>query len=115
MIQQPQPRHFLPTTTLSGAGLPNDRMAKVAARRAFVELKLTFMEAVRHLPEHRGDWLRQQVRGAEEPVDLWLLRAPLFAALSGPDPEMRGQRLRLRRGLDSLFPESELSSGFGSF
>jgi hypothetical protein len=115
MIQHPQPRHFLPTTALAGAGLPNDRMAKVAARRAFVELKLTFLEAVRHLPDHRGDWLRLQVRSAEEPVDLWLLRAPLFAALTGPDPELRSQRLRLRRGLDSLFPDNEPVSVFGAF
>ena len=115
MIQQPQPRHFMPSAALSGAGLPNDRMARLAARRAFVDLKLTFMEAVRSLPEHRGDWLRQQVRCAEEPVDLWLLRAPLFAALTGPDPELRGQRLRLRRGLDSLFPDREPASGFGAF
>ena len=115
MMQLPQPRHFLPTAALPGAGLPNDRMARVAARRAFVDLKLTFMEAVRYLPDHRGEWLSQQVRGAEEPVDLWLLRAPMFAALTGPDPELRSQRLRLRRSLESLFPDTEPATGFGAF
>lgn len=111
----PAPRHFLPTAALPGAGLPNDRMARVAARRAFVELKLTFSEAVRQLEHPRADWLRLQVRSAEEPVDLWLLRAPLFAALSGPEPERRNQRVRLRRSLDTLFPDSEPASGFASF
>lgn len=112
----PQPRHFLPTAALPGAGLPGDRLARVAARRAFVELKLTFSEAVRSLTHPHADWLRQQVRAAEEPVDLWLLRAPLFAALCGPAPELRSQRVRLRRSLESLFPDSEPpSSGFASF
>ena len=55
------------------------------------------------------------MRGAEEPVDLWLLRAPLFAALSGPSPQLRDERVRLRRSLDSLFPDSEPTSGFASF
>lgn len=115
MDAAPQPRHFLPTAALPGAGLPGDRMARMAARRAFVDLKLTFTEAVRQLDDPRADWLRMQVRSAEEPVDLWLLRAPLFAVLSGPAPEVRTQRLRLRRSLDSLFPDSEPASGFASF
>jgi hypothetical protein len=111
----PGPRHFLPTASLPGAGLPGDRLALMAARRAFVNLKNTFTQAVRRLDDPRADWLRQQVRGAEEPVDLWLLRAPLFAALSGPAPEMRSERVRLRRSLDSLFPESDPASGFANF
>ncbi len=114
-MSQPSPRHFLPTAALPGAGLPNDRLARLAARRAFVELKLTFLEAVRELAGSRGDWQRHQVRCAEEPVDLWLLRAPLFAELSGDATDQRTQRLRLRRSLDSLFPDSEPTSGFSAF
>ncbi|HLL20303.1 MAG TPA: hypothetical protein VK439_16105, partial [Rubrivivax sp.] len=56
--------------------------------------------------------LRELVRGAEEPVDLWLLRAPVFAALNGAEPEYRGRRQMLRRGLDSMFPDLEPASGF---
>jgi len=112
----PAPRHFLPGAALPGAGLPGDRLARVAARRAFVELKLTFTEAVDRLEGPWSDWLRLQVRSAEEPVDLWMLRAPLFAALAGPAPETRTQRLRLRRGLEALFPDSEPpTSAFTSF
>jgi hypothetical protein len=102
------PRHYSP-----GAGLPGDRGARLAARRAFVELKLTFMAALDDLPA--AGWLRAQVRGAEEPVDLWLLRAPVFAALAGVDPDYRQRRQRLRRSLDSVFPDLEPGSGFVPF
>ena len=104
------PRDFTP-----GAGLPGDRMARLAARQAFVELKLGFIEAAQLLGGRDGDWLRQQVRHAEEPVDLWLLRGPLFEALAGSAPERRLARLRLRRSLDGLFPDTAPASSFGSF
>ncbi|MEN9628713.1 MAG: hypothetical protein RJA10_1940 [Pseudomonadota bacterium] len=112
-MQYTSPRHFLPTSALPGAGLPGDRMARLAARKAFVELKLSFIDAVASLDGRDGDWLRQQVRHAEEPVDLWLLRGPLFDALSGSDPERRVARLRLRRSLDNLFPDTAAATGFG--
>lgn len=111
----PSPRHFLPTACLPGAGLPGDRMARLAARQAFVELKLSFIDAAGMLSSGDGQWLRQQVRSAEEPVDLWLLRGPLFDALRGAEPERRVARLRLRRCLDSLFPDTAPASGFGAF
>ena len=93
-----------------GAGMPNERHARIAARKAFVSLKLTFLEALDHVP-HAG-WLRVQVVAAEEPVDLWLLRAPVFAALSGVESEQRSRRQMLRRGLDSMFPDLDDGSCF---
>ena len=69
-----EPRHFTP-----GAALPSDRHARIAARRAFVALKMTFLHALEDTPA--DEWLRHQIRSAEEPVDLWLLRAPVFACL----------------------------------
>lgn len=108
------PRQFMPMGGLPGAGLPGDRMAQMAARRAFVALKLSFIEAVADLPEAQGDWLRHQVRGAEEPTDLWLLRTLVFKALSGPSGEHRRRRQALRRQLDGLFPDSEIASAFAS-
>lgn len=98
---------------LPGGGMPQDRASRLAARRAFADLKQVFSAAVQDVPGPQGDWLRQQIRGAEEPIDLWLLRAPVMAALSELDEATRQWRLRLRRSLDSLFPESELASGFG--
>ena len=55
-----------------------------------------------------------QVRAAEEPVDLWLLRAPMFAALAGTAPDQRTRRQQLRRSLDSVFPDLEPPSAFGN-
>lgn len=112
-MQHISPRHFSPGAGLPGAGLPGDRGARLAARRAFVDLKLTVLHA---LDGARGvDWLCAQVRAAEEPVDLWLLRAPVFAALAGTDPAQRQRRQQLRRGLDSMFPDLEPASGFATF
>ena len=109
------PRHFMPSPGLPGAGLPHDRMARLAARQAFVVLKATFMHAVDDLEGDEGDWLRHQVRAAEEPTDLWLLRAPVFAALAGVGSERQIRRRALRRGIGTLFPETGPASGFVLF
>lgn len=109
------PRHFLSHAGLPGAGLPNDRLARLAARRVFVGLKNDFLLAVAHLDDERGRWLREQVRRAEEPEDLLLLRGHVFASLAGADDTRRQQRRLLRRSLDSLFPDSAPRSGFASF
>lgn len=95
-----------------GAGLPGDRRARLAARQAFVELKLAYVQALHDVPG--AAWLLAQVRASEEPVDLWLLRAPVFAALEEAAPEQRSRRRDLRRGLDSMFPDLEPASAFGS-
>lgn len=111
-----EPRHFLHAPSLPGAGLPSDRMARVAARRAFVELKISCETALAGLSAEQTDWLRRLVRAAEEPSDLWLLRAPMFAALAGAGLDRRARRQTLRRALDSLFPDSESpNSAFASF
>ena len=109
------PRHFVATPVIPGAGLPHDRMARLAARQAFVGLKRSFTEALAHAGGPRGDWLREQVRRAEEPEDLWLLRAAVFRAVSGQDTESRRVRQNLRRGLDALFLDSGPPSAFTSF
>jgi hypothetical protein len=108
-----QTQASLPNT--GAAGRPGDRDARLAARRAFVDLKQTYMLALAELPESEAGWLRHHVRGAEEPADLWLLRAPVFAALSGADPECRRRRQMLRRGLDTVFHDSEPASEFTPF
>jgi hypothetical protein len=105
-----------PGHTLAGlaspdlSGLPQDRQAHAAARRAFVDLKRTFIHALDGLPA--VEWLQEQVRAAEEPEDLWLLRAPAFAALRGADPQVRQRRQQLRRSLDSVFPDLDEPSSF---
>jgi hypothetical protein len=105
MPQQVAPRHFTP-----GAGMPGDRLARLAARRAFVSLKLTFLHALHDAPG--TEWLRTQVQYAEEPVDLWLLRAPVFEALAGTEEDHRRRRQLLRRELDSIFPDLDPISAY---
>jgi hypothetical protein len=111
----PEPRRFVAQAGLPGAGLPNERLARLAARRAFVDLKHCFMQAVADLDGDRGGWLRAQVRAAEDPEDLLLLRGHVFALLSGADERRQTHRRALRRSLDSLFPDSAPRSGFASF
>jgi hypothetical protein len=100
---------------LPGSGMPHDRLARIAARRAFVGLKRDFMHAVAALDDERGHWLRNQVRKAEEPEDLLLLRGHVFASLSGQDVTRTECRRLLRRSLDSQFPDSAPRSGFLPF
>lgn len=106
------PRHFLPEATLPGGGLPGERLARTAARQAFLELKHGFVDAVAALGGGDAGWLQQQLRRAAQPVDLWLLRGPLFDVLGGDEPERRLARQRLSRGLETLFPDLMPISGF---
>ena len=87
------------------AGMPADRAARIAARRAFVDMKQLFMRAVENLDHRKAEWLRSQVRVAEDPIDLWLLRGPLLAALR-EDDSTRALRAELYRTLDSTFPRA---------
>ena len=88
-----------------GVGMPADRRACLAALQAFRDLKRTYLHVLQDTVG--GDWLCQLVRQADEPMDLWQLRAPAFALLEGVDSEHRSRRQLLRRGLDTLFPERE--------
>lgn len=92
------PRDYTP-----GAGMPGDRRACIAALQAFRDLKRTYLHVLEDAPG--ADWLRRLVDQSEEPVDLWLLRAPAFALLEGVSVDQRGRRQLLRRGLESMFPE----------
>ncbi len=110
------PRQFLaapPMPLLPGPGLPQDRHARIAARRTFVGLKQRFISAVDGLDGLRGDWLRRQVRHAHEPVDLWLLRGAVFAALGLHDDTNRRTRDELHQVLDSVFPDNGEVLPFG--
>ena len=103
------PRRFAaaaPAPLVPGPGLPQDRHARIAARRTFVDLKQCFMGAVGGLDGLRGDWLRRQVRHAHEPLDLWLLRGAVFAALGLHDETTRRTRNALTEQLDRVFPDN---------
>lgn len=105
------PRHYMPRIAQGAqawtqVGLPHDRNSRIAARRSFVHLKQSFMRAVDSINGPRGDWLRHQVRQANEAVDLWLLRGAVFNGLSARDPEGRRLSIELHRALDTVFPDS---------
>lgn len=106
------PRQYMPSLMPGaalarlGSGLPQERMGRIAARRAFVEMKQRFIDAVAPVRGSRGDWLRYQVRHANDPVDLWLLRGAVFDVLPLREPESRRMRIELHRALDTVFPDS---------
>ena len=87
-------------------GIPDLRSARIETRRAFVEMKQLFLRAVENLAHRKGAWLRAQVRAAEDPIDLWLLRGPLLATLREDDVATRTMRAALYRTLDRTFPEA---------
>ncbi len=99
---------------LPGPGLPQDRHSRIAARRAFVDMKHRFMSAVDALDGLRGDWLRYQVRQTQDPLDLWLLRGAVFAALGLHDITTERTRKELHKVLDSVFPDSGELLPFGT-
>lgn len=90
----------------AAVALPVSRDHRLEARRAFVEMKQLFMQAVENLAHRKGAWLRSQVRAAEDPVDLWLLRGPLLSALREDDVATRTMRAALYRSLDRTFPQA---------
>jgi hypothetical protein len=100
-------RVVLEPTVFLESGLPEDRSARVAARRAFVEMKQLFQTAADAAEDRKGAWLRAQVRQANDPIDLWLLRGPLLSTLRNEeDAATRALRAELYRRLDSTFPDT---------
>lgn len=98
---------FPPPWAYACAGKPDERRGRVAARRAFVELKLAFMRAVHDVPGEAGLILQQQVRQASEPIELWLIRSAVLAALPEADELHDGAESHCRamqRSLTSIFP-----------
>jgi hypothetical protein len=115
MAQAGTPRCYVAQPGLPGAGLPHDRLARLAARQAFVDLKRDFLQAVDRIGDPRSGWLRAQVRAAETPEDLLMLRGPVFECLAGSDEPHRSERHALRRSLDSVFPDSAPRTAFSAF
>lgn len=99
----------------AAVALPGSRGGRIETRRAFVEMKQLFMRAVEDLAHRKGAWLRAQVRAAEDPVDLWLLRGPLLSALREDEFATRTLRAALYRSLDRTFPEAFGSAATGAF
>jgi hypothetical protein len=86
--------------------LPDERVARIAERRAFVALKLCFMRAAADVPGPQGALLQRHVRSATEPAQLWRLRAAVLASLRVGHERTSMHQAELRRQLDSIFTDS---------
>lgn len=107
----PQARAFLATRALAAMGSPEDEhLARVAARRAFVEMKQVFIRAAADVGGTVGELLQRRVRAANEPMELYRLRAVLIASLPSQHERTPLHRLELHRQLDSIFPQDNKST-----
>jgi hypothetical protein len=88
------------------SGTPQERLARVAARRAFVEMKQCFLDAAADFTGSQAVWLRHQLRQAPDVQALWQLHRAVFAAL--PCDTERGSHWRdqLRQQLEAAFPDA---------
>lgn len=84
-------------------GLPEERAARIAARRAFVGMKLVYLSVSEQLEGDAGERLRPLVRHAVQPLELLALQGELLDALSPWRPAHARLRLALRRASDVLF------------
>jgi hypothetical protein len=89
-----------------GVGMPQERLARIAARRAFVEMKQSYMDAASDIDSATGGLLQQRVRRADEPWELWSLRAVILASLPSDHARTRTHRMKLEREFDSIFSRS---------
>lgn len=76
------------------------KQSELGADLAFETLKLSFLHVLEGLPAQQQ--LQGKVASAATPQALWLLRAHVFAALSGTDCGQIGRRQLLNRSLDSM-------------
>lgn len=88
------------------AGLLQERLARIAARRAFVEMKQSYMSAASDIASATAALLQHKVRRASEPWELWSLRAVILASLPADHERTVRHRMKLEREFDSIFSSS---------
>lgn len=89
---------FDPIALPHAIGMPQERLARVAARRVFVEMKQCFMQSADGLQGASAALLKRQIRIAGDIGDLLELSETLLTVLP---PE---ERRAVRRQLDAAFP-----------
>lgn len=89
-------------------GLPSDeRGARIAARRSFVEMKHCFMQAALGIDGPMGARLQRRVRASTTAQELSPMRVYVLGALARAT-----ERAELCRHLDSIFPDTGPETGF---
>jgi len=94
--------------------LAQQRASRIAARRAFVDMKLGFIKLAAQARGTMGSRLQQRVRQAQDPADLIGLQQDLADSL--PHDSSQAERLRqeLAQQLQRMFAPAASMSGFGS-
>jgi hypothetical protein len=93
---------------------PQERLARVAARLAFVEMKQCFINAAADAVGHNATLLRRQVRQADNVIALWQLHSAVLASLPVGDARSEQHRQDLRRYLESAFPDTGSDTEFAA-
>lgn len=94
--------NFPPPWGYASAKRPEERRGRNLARQGFVTLKLVFLRAAADIPGETGQELQRRIRQSSEPIELWLLRAQVLAAL--PEDQGRGHAAAIRHALASVYP-----------
>ena len=92
-------------TRVYAVGMPAERRARIAARRAFVRVKRRAVEATEAIEGSLGDLLRRKVRQTDEIGELAELREVILALMPDTTPEQRVLRLHVRREFEQAFGE----------
>jgi hypothetical protein len=93
------------------ANLTPERTARMAARQAFVDLKRAFIDAAALIPGESGDRLRQHVRQANDPLELWHVRALIVSLLPGDQDERAAfARRRVKAQMQNVFADTTIGT-----
>ncbi len=102
---------FPPPWSYVSANRPDERRGRMAARAAFCALKLCFSRAAADARGSVAEELRRRVRQANEPIDLWLLRTALLAALPDDQPERVDEhRHAMQQALSRVMPRLAMAA-----
>ena len=85
---------------------PQEWLARIADRRAFVAMKQSYMNAASDIAGSTAKLLQYKVRKASEPWELWSLRAVILASLAVDHERTPSHRMKLEREFDSIFSSS---------
>lgn len=96
--------NFPPPWGYASANRPEERRGRSLARQAFVTLKLVFLRAAADISGELGQDLQRRIRQSSEPIELWIMRATVLAALAEDHPGRCEHAAAIRHALASVYP-----------